>query len=193
MLATERELIALVYALYGIDCTHWLKQGEVAFTRRLSGGWKRSEWNENSFSLLGRMPVISNPLDLRPGLIISENKTRPISKDINNSLQTFQRKFLPRQDLFTALSITAALNLLVFVPALLVLGVFESFWIIPCSVMLVMHLSLITQFYSKSKLWRASCSSKFWQEFIALTLNPVAALRCGDVLSRRLFDVEGGN
>ena len=40
MLIVERELAAVVYLLYAMDCVHWLKPGQVAMTRAISQGWR---------------------------------------------------------------------------------------------------------------------------------------------------------
>jgi hypothetical protein len=184
MLPIERELAVAIWALYSIDCVHWLKPGEVAFTRGRGKTWKNHPYREEAFTLLGRMPVIVNPLDLRPGLVVvsaaEESRTQA-------RLEGAARRDLKRRFALVAISYIAAVNLLVLVPALLLKGWFEFAWKVPAASLLATHACILLEVLFGMRKWRRQAPGAFWPEFIALLLNPVGALRASDLFSKRLM------
>jgi hypothetical protein len=190
MLAIEREFVAVIYALYGFDCLHWLKPGQTAYTRRLNNEWKKWANEDGAFTLLGRMPVVTNPFELRPGWIVLDAE-RPSAAVSAKSTSKFLQDAMPHWQILAALCAMGAMNLLVLLPAIVVLGLLERGWVVPCVNMLVIHFGIVYEVYRQGGKWRSADSGGFWREYIALLLNPIAALRSGDLLCRSLFGLEG--
>jgi hypothetical protein len=189
MLAVEREFSAAIYCLYFIDCLHWLKPGQVALTRKMNGGWKRWEYREVSFTLLGRMPVFSNPFDLRPGWILFDAEPPLPETESAELIDSILNKQLPRRAFLLEISVLAALNLLVLLPGIVLEGSLRSLWLAPALLMAFTHVVIAFEVFDQAKQWRKSDRSSFWQEYLPLLLNPIGALRCADMLSRGVFAV----
>lgn len=190
MLAIERELSAAIYLLYAIDCVHWLKPGQVSLTRSLNCGWKRWEFREEGFTLLGFAPVIVNPIDIRPGWVVSTVHRLPVGEAYPLLMNDFLDKLMPDRAALTAVTILSGVNLLVLLPALLITGHLEAYWEFPFVLLLVAQILILTEVYLQAERWRTKDTWNFWREFIPLLLNPIAALRSGDVLCKGLFDLE---
>jgi len=190
MLSIEREFITLIYAIYAIDCIHWLKPGEEAFTRRILGGWHRQENKDGSFTLLGHMPVVRNPLDLRPGWIVCSDRGTKGCGLRAGAAHLFLERSLPERHFMTAFSALSALNLLVSLPATLALGLIASRWKFLSILILVTHATLCFELYSQAKRWRQMDRQGFWRNFGAIVLNPISAIRSNDVLCNSLFEVD---
>jgi hypothetical protein len=185
MLPIERELAIAIWVLYSIDCVHWLKPGEIAFTRARRGAWKRRAYREEAFTLLGRMPVAVNPLDLRPGLIVVSATKDSFTQA---GLERRARRDLKRRYSLVAVSYVAAANLLLLVPALLLNGWFEFAWKVPVTTLAATHAFILIEVFFGMGPRRRRSPGSFWPEFIALLLNPVGALRAADLFSMRLMD-----
>jgi hypothetical protein len=69
------------------------------------------------------------------------------------------------------------------------LGMLERWWRIPALLLILSHFGIASELFVQAQRWRAIDRGDFWREYIALLLNPVAALRAGDLLSRRLFEL----
>ena len=188
MLPIEREFAVAIWVLYSIDCVHWLKPGESALVRRWGAGWKLQEHREEAFTLLGRMPVVVNPLDLRPGLVILRSGLGGAADAREAGARV--KKQLKGTGVLTAVAYIAAVNLLVLVPALLLKGWFEFLWKIPVALLVWTHVLLVSEVVFRAKEWRRAEPGKFWPEFVAIALNPVGALRAGDLLSKRITPAE---
>jgi hypothetical protein len=191
MLAVEREFSAAIYCLYLVDCLHWLKPGQAALTRRITGGWKRWEHREESFTLLGRMPVFANVFDLRPGWIVGDAQSLLPENLSAQEIDDFLDKQFPRWKFLLDLSILAALNLLVLLPGLLIDGSLAVLWPAP-ALLLFTHAAIAIEVFAQSKKWRAADKAGFWREYFSMLLNPVAALRCGDLLLEFSVRAESG-
>ena len=81
----------------------------------------------------------------------------------------------------------SAINLLVFLPVLLFTGNLSALWRIPFSIALFMQISIAVEFFEQGKAWRRTFSADFWQQFVPILVNPLAALRSNDVLLRGYF------
>jgi len=191
MLTVERELTFVLYALYMVECVHWLEQGEGAVTRKLDGTWRVHEFGADAYTLLGRMPVIVNPIDLRPSYArVQLTVTDMFScAAVDRLLETK----LPEVGILTAISIFNALNLLVLLPLFLRIGFIPVWWEIWAGSATFAHVALGVEFFLQGRDWRRSNSGEFWREFLSILLNPVAALRCGDVLLRGISKIEFSN
>jgi len=137
--------------------------------------------------LLGRMPVLANPIDLRPGWAVYNFNASSFTTE---SIEQFLEKSMPDRRYLTAISILAGLNLLVVFPWLLISGLLGIYFRAPVTLLTVMHLLIGFEVYAQGRVWRTQKQGEFWREFISLLLNPVAALRSGDVLCQALFDLK---
>jgi hypothetical protein len=190
MLAVERELTAAIYLLYAIDCTHWIKAGQAAVTRRIGGGWRIWEHRADGFTLLGFAPVFVHPFDLRPGWFVLRSHALSSGRVSRHAIQKFLRRAMPRGKALAWIATLAALNQLLLLPVLLLLGVFQRFWPLTVSLLVATHATLMVETYQQAEPWRRCDRGGFLREYVALLLNPVAALRAADVLGRKLFESE---
>jgi hypothetical protein len=185
MMTVELELASVIYTLYALDCVHWLKPGEIAVIRRFNRGWKSRLYSEASYTLLGRMPVLANPIDFRPSfLAASSNELEPIAQTIPDLI----RRSMPDAVVLASFAWLGAINLLVFLPVLLITGSLSALWRIPLSVALFIQICIAVEFFEQGKAWRRTCSADFWQQFVSIMVNPLAALRSNDVLLRGYFN-----
>ncbi|HZB87517.1 MAG TPA: hypothetical protein VE291_02565 [Terracidiphilus sp.] len=187
MLNIEQELAGAIYLFYAVECTHWLKPGEVGMTRRLAGGWKIYIHREDSFTLLGRMPVVVNPIDFRPSYMAGPDEW---SDAAAAQMEEMAVRSAPDTRLITTISILGAANLLVFLPALLLSGFLGPWWRVVLSIALFTQMSLACEFFGVMATWRRKAPSAFWREFIPLLLNPVAAIRSGDFILNMLCTLQ---
>lgn len=178
-MSIDQELAAAIYVLYAIDCIHWLKSGQTAMTRRVAGGWKTHVFRDDSFMLLGRMPVFVNPFDFRPsylaGVMGQESATEPPAE--HSAIEN-----IPDTRLLTALSIFGAANLFIFLPALLLSGSLPAWWPLPLWIAISAHVGLGCELFDLGTGWRRTAPQDFWREYASILLNPVAALRSGDIV-----------
>lgn len=179
MLTIESELTAAIYILYAVDCVHWLEPGQMAIVRRLGKGWGSRPFREDSYTLLGRMPVFVNPIDLRPSCM--SGAIEDLHK-VEQSPAATVLQCAPDTTVITALAYVGAFNMLVFVPALLITGYLSTLWRVPLTLLLWTQLSLGWAVVAKGRAWRRASSGDFWRQFVSIHLNPLAALRSGDVL-----------
>ena len=63
-------------------------------------------------------------------------------------------------------------------------GNLSALWRIPFSIALFMQISIAVEFFEQGKAWRRTFSADFWQQFVPILVNPLAALRSNDVLLR---------
>ena len=179
MLTVESEFAIAIYILYLIDCVHWLKPGEMALTRGWRNSWRTHLFQDDSYTLLGYMPVFVNPVDLRPAFVCG-----PASKlePLRQRMPAFVRSCVPNAKVVTFFSFIVAANLMCFLPILLLTGYLGAWWRVSLCVALSIQVSLAFEIYRQGARWRSLKRGDFWQHFIPLVLNPLAALRCGDAL-----------
>jgi len=182
MPAIELELLIAIYALYLFDCLHWLKPGEAAFMRRFNGEWQRKSCHPEAYTLLGRMPILRNPFDLRPGWLISPAPDSPAPQ-----LNRFIEESLPHRRMLTALLTLSAFNLLILLPTVIALNILQTSWRLVATLILITHITVAVEFIAQSTHWRRTDPKSFWREFLAILLNPINALRSADTLCSHLF------
>jgi hypothetical protein len=184
MLTVEREFALAIYVLYAADCIHWLKPGQMALTRRLRGGWRPQPFRSDSYTLLGRMPVFVNPIDFRPSYLAgSVEELRALEPGIRD----LAARYSSDAAILILLSVMDAVNLLIFLPALLLTGYLPALWRIPAAITLFTQLGVAFELFTQGTTWRRERPGDFWPQFVSLLLNPLAALRSGDVLLRGMF------
>lgn len=190
MLTIERELAAAIYVLYAFECIHWLKQGQAAITLRWDGTWKRHHATAESYTLAGRMPIIVNPIDLRPAFIeVSPDQPLPFIDRTTGKLNLNQ---LPNMRLLTFFSALGAMNLLIMLPALLLTGFLGAWWQLVIALGIFVQTGIAAEVFEQARPWRSAEPAEFWREYIALLLNPIAAIRSGDVLLKGLVKIADG-
>lgn len=193
MLTTERELVAAIYLLYLSECIHWLKQGQTAMTLRLDGTWKSHRATEDSYALAGRTPVFVNPIDLRASYMGIHAGQLPSIIDTTTGRLVSEK--LPDMGLLTAFAVLGALNLLIVLPFLLLSGFLGPWWRVVIALLVFTQIGTAMEVFLDAGPWRAADPRGFRREFVALLLNPVAALRSGDILLAgltRTLDADGG-
>jgi hypothetical protein len=180
----ELELASAIYVLYALDCIHWLKPGQMALTRRLKSGWRIQHFCDGSYTLLGRMPVFANPIDLRPSFLAANIEDLG---HLESTTPDVVKRCVPESRAITALSRLSAVNLLLFLPVLLLTGYLGAWWRLTVCVLLFTQVGLAFEVFEQGTAWRHEHPTDFWQQFLSLLLNPLAALRSGDVLLRGMF------
>jgi len=191
MLTIEHELAAAIYVLYASECIHWLKQGQAAMTIRWDGTWKRHHATTESYTLAGRMPISVNPIDIRPAYL-ELSPDQPLTLLDRKTGKLICEK-LPDLRLLTFFSALGAFNLLMILPASLLTGFLGALWKLVVALGLSVQIGIAAEVFEQARPWRAAEPAEFWREYIALLLNPIAAIRSGDVLLKGLVKVaEGG-
>jgi hypothetical protein len=176
-MSAEKELLAVLYALYLWDCIHWLAPGHVAFVRA-GKRWQRREPTTHSFTLLNRMPILRNPASMRPGLIVcgETGVSTETPRRIRASIRLLDRQLL----LLSLFATMSATYLLILLPAVILLGRFIVVWKPLAVIVLLLHISVVVEFYRTTGVWRATSPRAFWEAFAASALNPLSALRAPD-------------
>ena len=142
-------------------------------------------YRDDSYTLLGRMPVFVNPIDFRPTYL-----SGPV-EELEHSEQLIPDQILLHlrgTEFLTVISWIGAINLLVFMPVLLMTGYLAAWWRVPFSIALCTQVCMAFEIYWQGTEWRRGRAGDFWQKLISLLLNPLAALRSGDVLLNGLFE-----
>jgi hypothetical protein len=186
MISPERNLIYAVYALYLFDCIRWIKPGEVALTRAFWTGWKVWKVDDLSFTLLGRVPVFINPVNFRPGFI---RMTGTSAKDWSTKGDLAGSEFdfsCPSSKLFTSCCVCGAFQSLVVLPLLLQSGWFSVFWKPLIILIGLTHTAILAGFLRNGFEWMVKEPRSFWRAFLGVFLNPISALRAGDLLSENI-------
>jgi hypothetical protein len=183
MLTIEQEFAIVIYVLYALDCVHWLRPGQFALVRHFRR-WRIHSFCDDSYTLLGRMPVFVNPIDFRPSYASGELDDLAGAEPIIENLAAI---YTPAVGLLTGLSMAGATNLLIFLPLLLLSGYLPLWWPTVASVTVLLQLALGYEFYRLSTDWRREEPSSFWPQFVSNMLNPLAALRSGDTLLSGTF------
>jgi len=176
-MSAEKELLALLYALYLWDCIHWLTPGNVAFVRA-GKRWQRRELTTHSFTLLNRMPILRKPTSMRPGLIVcSESGGENLSpRRIQATIRLLDKQLL----LLSLFATMSATYLLVLLPVVILLGRFVIVWKPLAIIVLLLHISVVIEFYRNAAAWRVASPRAFWEAFASSALNPLSALRAPD-------------
>ena len=184
MLTVEREFTIAIYLVYTIDCIHWLKPGEMAVTRCFWGGWRSHVFGDDSYTLLGRMPVFVNPFDFRPSYLATGVEER---WTVGGRFQDIADEYTQKASTLTVFSTLGAINLLGFLPLILLLGYLPTWWRSTLAIAAGTQLVLTCELYRQGGAWRRQQPGDFWTQFVSISLNPLAALRSGDVLLRGMF------
>jgi hypothetical protein len=176
-MTTETELLLLLYALYLWDCIHWLNPGQVAFLRA-GNRWQRRQLTTHSFTLLNRLPILRNPASMRPGLIVCNEGggAALAARRVRATIRLLDRQLM----LLSLFATMSATYLLLILPAVILLGRFVVVWKPLGAMVLLLHITVVVEFYRTAKAWRIQSPRAFWEAFAASALNPLSALRAPD-------------
>jgi hypothetical protein len=179
----ETAFLCAIFALYLSECLYWVGPGEQAFTRLAARQWKVWRIEPLSFTLAGRIPVLADPLLLRPGFI----RTPLTEADADERTLRKVARRLNRMVLLLTLCRAQAVLLLVYLPLLIVFHRLTAVWPVFLCVLLAVHVSLSAiaiQALRRSKAitWLTAAGS--------IALNPLGAIRALDLLSQHFFDQE---
>lgn len=182
MNTAEIELLVALFAIYAYECIYWINTNEEAYTRSDRSAWKKHRPSSLSFTLLGRMPILVNPLLLRSGFLKRRDGNLPSEEELAK-LSIYLDKFIfvdqvCRLQLFL---------LLVFIPWMTWNHKLESLWPYVTVTLLASHTCLISSliFMLRNKPFRSVFSL-----VAPLLFNPLGATRALDVLSEFHFETE---
>jgi len=185
MTSTEIELIGSIYALYGYECVHWLKQEDIAYTRSSSKTWKMSKDSPLSFTLLRFRPCLVNLLPSLAGFIsfheaeLSEEQTSVILRKLDH-INRRTRKLL------TIAASIEAVVLLVLVPATVAAHLLRYSWVPLLLLTSISHIATAFLFLQNLRFWQKDRQQTL-KDFLAVCVNPLAAIRSGDILTQKMF------
>jgi purine-cytosine permease-like protein len=100
-----------------------------------------------------------------------------------------QLRWVEYQSKFLRLSSSiSGFYLLVLLPAIVVSGFFLPFWKLLAALFVIFHGLVIAEFFAATRLWRSTDRNSYFQTLIAISLNPLAAIRSADLLSKWVFE-----
>ena len=188
MTGSEKNFLVVLYGLYIWECIYWLLPGEVSFTRNHKQ-WVMRGVTNLSFTLLGRMPQFRNPISFRAGLIVcksnsNEGEARPVDRRLRAQLRWIEYK-----SRFLRLSSSiSGFYLLVLLPSIVISGFSVRLWKLLAAVLITLHGFVIVDFFAATYLWRITDRTSYLQTLVAISLNPLAAIRSPDLLSKWTFE-----
>lgn len=206
MIFPDHELILVIYGLYAFECLHWLQPKYVAFVRNWTGRWSAVEYDDSSFTLLGRKPYFVNPLPFSPGLIVcswtrnGEGEVQPHSASAPSILQEgtseiteegIERLASLSSPVLSILTSLLATYLLLILPYIALRGYLPLVWRILVFELVTLHFGVLLAW------WQVCVGAAhrippraWWPKFMPLLLNPVAAIRAGDTLANLCLEDE---
>jgi len=185
MTTIESEVFAALFVLYGFECLHWLRADEEAFTRS-STGWIRHRATPQSFTLLLRMPLLANPLLIRPGFI---RRNLDAAEQSNTTALALQRVSARINALWCIemQSRLQAMILLLYIPAVLWTHRLNMLWPVLVTALLASHLLLMVSFFIVLRRYKPT---SYFTTAAPMLLNPLGATRIMETVSQILFEHE---
>jgi hypothetical protein len=184
MTRIELDLIVLIYVMYLYECIHWLKEGDIAYTRSYFKSWKKWEHTTLSFTLLRRRPYAVNLFPFASGFI-SVRRTAFAQDRVLKILQRVDRFSRFYWSLRLASSVQAGI-MLVLVPLVIGFEKLSNAWLSLLILVLASHIITATIF-TLNILLLVKDRSKVLTDVLSVYLNPIAAIRSGDALVQRTF------
>ncbi len=187
MTSIDLDLIALLYGLYAHECIHWLKEEDIAYTRSYSSTWKEWRHTELSFTLLHRLPCAANLFPFASGFIsfqqgsFSEDRVLAILRKVD------RLSIRSHRSIRLASSVQGTI-MLILVPLVIGTKMLSYAWLPLLAVALVSHTITACLFVRNIRLWEKQ-RQKIFTDALSVWLNPLAAIRSGDVLLQRMFQV----
>jgi hypothetical protein len=185
MTRIDTELIAVIYAMYGYECIHWLKEENIAFTRSFMNGWTEWKHTSLSFTLLRRLPCAANPLPFAPGFI--SLKQGSVSDNRIASILLRLDRFSARRhaSLRIAVSVQSVI-ILILLPVVIALQALSFVWLPLLALLIISHVATLYFFVRNLRSFERD-SNQLLMLSLPIFFNPIAAIRSGDVLLQRLF------
>lgn len=159
-------------------------------TLRWDGTWRRHQATAEAYTLAGRMPVVVNPIDFRASFI-EVHPDRPLTI-INSATGKLAPETQDQMGLLTFFSTLSAANLLVVLPLLLFTGRLGAWWRWILEFAIFAQIGIAVEVFWHAKPWRSADNAGFWRNYIPLLLNPLGALRSGDILLKGLSQIPSG-
>ena len=173
----ETLLVGALWGTYLLACIHWVAPGQVAMVRASPGVWEPRTIQPASYTLLGRMPVLSNPLRTRANVVLFE-QAKLVSIPHHVWLEAEQKT----EELSFVCSLQAVF-LLVVVPWITLKGLLEFLWG-PLLILLVgLHLAVLAEFWTAT--FNGQKRSGYPAALTAIAINPVGACRAAEVVVAR--------
>lgn len=188
MTRPEVELLGVLLLMYAYECTYWLNDADQAFTRTGNGGWKRHTKGATSFTLLGRVPVIADPLLLSPGFVRNRSRAsqeKPDARALRRVAASLRAAWI--LELQCRLQ---AILLLLLLPWILWTHRLLPLWRPFTEVLLVSHCLLLISLFLAL---RRNNVKKTGSAMGPVLLNPLGATRTMDLLAQTIFAGETGS
>jgi hypothetical protein len=188
MINADLELTALVFVFYLFECVHFLKQNETAYTGVLTGKLRKWEYLPLSYTLIGRHLCVVNPLRVDDGLVIFRDKDL-ISGQAYPDRRTRAALRLSNPSISILRILCSALAIILFVvfPVIVYRHLLLFLWQILLAEVLLLHITTCSIFTMELRRWQKDSTTRL-SKALAVFLNPVAAIRCIDVLTQAVFE-----
>jgi hypothetical protein len=180
MTAIESELLGTLIGLYAWECLFWIGPDRIAWSRAGGARWQAHRCTASSFTLLGRRPVLSDPLLIRPGVVRDAADADAGRQD--RALRRTERRLSPLW-LLTVQCRWQAFLLLVLLPFLLYRGLLLPLWRPYSAVLLASHVLLI---FSVAVAMQGLRNRR--SVLAPIVLNPLGATRVLDVLAEVWYE-----
>jgi hypothetical protein len=181
----ESELLIALAFLYVNECVYWIESHEQAFTRS-SRNWKSHDTGPLTFTLLNRVPVLVDPLILRPGFV----RKRYVGGIVSGNLEHVLGKVGRRLDELWLLEMQCrfqAMLLLLFLPWIIWTHRLTVLWQPIGLLLLISHILLMVSY---GLALRRHAPKRVISIAAPVLFNPLGATRLLDAISQVLFDEE---
>ena len=168
-------------AFYLMECVFWLREDQRGFTRSSKRAWRKNSVTPLSFTLLGRRPLVVDPLFLRPGFV---RTGASVGKDEDRALRRVAHR-LDRLWFLLDLCRLQALTLLVYLPAIMFLHRLELLWRFELGLVGATHAAISA--LAICELRRVK-KRGMMTAAVSLICNPLGTTRAMEILSQALFE-----
>jgi hypothetical protein len=172
----ELALLLVLYGMHLSGCIHWVGPGQAAVVWGGREGWVRRAVTTGSYTLLGRMPVMRNPLSVRGGF--ARVSAAATIEDVRAKLRGVER----RTKWLAVAAGVSGVYLLVLLPAGIELGLLGRWWKPLLGMLVGLHLLVVVEFFACTGAWRRRQPGTFWQTALSVGLSPVGAIRAADAV-----------
>jgi hypothetical protein len=177
----EQWLISTIWGIYLLGCLHWVGPGEVAYVGDRSGKWISNSVLHTSYTLLGRMPVLRNPMSTYAGFAIVKGRSLDSTPVMVSEALT--RGVRNRTRILAIVSAALGIYMLIVLPAFIVMGLLPRVWLQLLLGMAALQSSVLLEFWVCTRFWRRSERASYVQVLLSISLNPLGAVRSADLIS----------
>jgi hypothetical protein len=177
-------LVIAALGLYLLECVHFLRGSEVAYTGFLRGQAKEWKLSPLSYTLLGFHVCVLNPFATGTGFIKFSGSICFDLPEVQAHLSD-ETKRLGFFLLETLTSILAAL-ILIALPIIVFLHYFSSLWA-PITIEILLTHFVVCAIFALELKRLMPRSTERTSKVLAVCLNPLASIRCIDVLSEAII------